>query len=312
MRIEQLIYLIVLSQSESINVASEKLFISHQSLNKSLTSLENELGATLFNRTPKGISLTPSGQKAVEIAQEILTQLERLKTFINGQNASLKGSLRIIASPLATNTIMAPIIKILKKRHPDIGFFIKEVSPPEVLTAFDTGQYDFGITNLHDIAWAKQIYPQLTFESLHQEDTIALVAKFSPLSQRRTLSIKTLLKHPLLFYGSTAEDGNYVARLLEPFGAMANCSYTNNQQIYYDGLTSGSYCAISTRSIYRSFDMALQSQLAVIPIKGALLAHVVLVYPNDQPISATATAAIDLVRHHYNSPLMHGSDVHTP
>lgn len=85
MRIEQLLYLVEVSKNPSISSASEKLHISHQALNRSLKALEEELGTTLFNRSPNGVSLTPQGEKTVETAKNILNQLNDLKlSFFNG------------------------------------------------------------------------------------------------------------------------------------------------------------------------------------------------------------------------------------
>ena len=45
-------YFLVLAEEHSISRAAEKLFITHQSLSKYLTNLEQELGVLLFRRKP--------------------------------------------------------------------------------------------------------------------------------------------------------------------------------------------------------------------------------------------------------------------
>ncbi len=301
MRTEQLVYLLTLSQSESINIASEKLHISHQCLNKSLKSLEAELGTSLFIRTSKGIMLTNTGKKAVETAQSMLAQLKALQAFIADQEGlehcpALKGALSIAASPLSANTILAPMVKALKSQHPDIVFSINEISPQEVLTALQTDRYDLGITNLADTSSLRCTYPKLCFEPLYEDHTIVLASKYSPLGQYRTLTLSHLLKQPILFYGPAAEEGNYAANLLKQHGSLINCSSTNNMQIYYDSLTSGLYYAVSTESIYRSLDPALRAQLVPIALKEGITAIIVLIYPAKRPHSAKAKVAADFIR----------------
>lgn len=58
MRVEQLNYLLETAKTASINKSSERLHITQQSLNSSLTKLEQELGVKLLERSSKGVSLT--------------------------------------------------------------------------------------------------------------------------------------------------------------------------------------------------------------------------------------------------------------
>ena len=62
MQFEQLEYFIEVVKAGSINAASKKVYISQQNLNKSLHSLENELGFDILNRTHRGVSLTEEGK----------------------------------------------------------------------------------------------------------------------------------------------------------------------------------------------------------------------------------------------------------
>lgn len=305
MRLDQLEYLIMLSQSDSINIASEKLHISHQSLNKSLKNLEQELDTTLFARTAKGISLTVTGKKTAETATEILSLIDTLKSFIADQNtlilsASLKGSLSIVTSPQAASTIMSPVSKALKRQYPGITFSIHEASPQQVLEAVRSGQYDLGLTSLISSSANEAVDSNdLTLEILHQEHAIILVGKYSPLSQYRIISIKELLKQPLLMYGPTAERGNYLANLLKQYGTIENCSYTNNLQLYNEGIASGLYYAISTPSIFRTFEPAWQAQLVTIPLKEQLMTNITLVSPANRPLAVVSEATIALIRSYY-------------
>ena len=87
MRLEQLAYFLTIHQCGSIHSASQKLHLTHQSLNRSMKSLEDELGTTLFTRTAKGVSLTADGEKTLAIAQIVLDAIERLKDDIQAKPA---------------------------------------------------------------------------------------------------------------------------------------------------------------------------------------------------------------------------------
>ena len=63
MTIQQIRYVIGVSDAGSFNKASEKLFISQPSLTSSVHDLEYELGFSIFNRTARGITMTERGER---------------------------------------------------------------------------------------------------------------------------------------------------------------------------------------------------------------------------------------------------------
>lgn len=305
MRLEQLEYLLMLSQSESINIASAKLHISHQCLNKSLKSLESELETTLFERTPKGISLTTTGKRAVETAKDILELVQMLKAFIADQ-AQYQGpelgkcAMSIVTSPLTSNTIMVPVVKQLKKQYPNLNLTINEISPQQVLEAVHTDRYDLGITNMHELLPAHDERRQgLHFEVLYCDQTVILASKYSSLARKQKIAIKDLFKLPLLLYGPTMEQGNYIAQIMQRYGNTENFSYINNFQIYNDSIANGLYYTISTQSIYQSMEPVWQSQMVPIKLKEPLKVYVTLSYPADHQLSSIAEKTVDLIKAYY-------------
>ena len=82
MEIHHLKQLITISQCGSINSASQRLYISQPSLNNIVKRCEQELGFTVFMRTPKGVKLTEKGAKFVEIAQNIIAEYKKNRSIV--------------------------------------------------------------------------------------------------------------------------------------------------------------------------------------------------------------------------------------
>ena len=78
MREEQLRYVLEVARCGSVNKAAEKLFISHQSLDRSLRNMEEELDLVLFYRSAKGLEPTLQGRKALELIQKIVILYDEL------------------------------------------------------------------------------------------------------------------------------------------------------------------------------------------------------------------------------------------
>ena len=78
MTIQQLKYIITISENGSLNKAAEVLFVSQPSLTSAVRELEKELGITLLNRGGRGVTLTNDGMEFLQYARQVVAQYERL------------------------------------------------------------------------------------------------------------------------------------------------------------------------------------------------------------------------------------------
>ena len=104
MEIHHLKQFIVISQCGSINSASQKLYISQPSLNNTVKRCEQELGFTVFLRTPKGIKLTEKGTQFIESAQKIITESILIVTICSAGfhfSINVKSSKTILFFPVS-------------------------------------------------------------------------------------------------------------------------------------------------------------------------------------------------------------------
>ena len=76
MTLQQLHYVITITEMGSFNKASEVLYIAQPSLTGAVQELEKELGIIIFNRTRKGVSLTNDGVEFINHARQLYQQYE--------------------------------------------------------------------------------------------------------------------------------------------------------------------------------------------------------------------------------------------
>ena len=79
MTLQQLRYVIGIAKVGSFNKAAENLFISQPSLTAAIRDLEEEIGIVIFNRTSRGVSLTPDGEEFVAQANQLYHHYETLR-----------------------------------------------------------------------------------------------------------------------------------------------------------------------------------------------------------------------------------------
>ena len=86
---------IAVARYESFSKASEALFITQPAVSKRVASLEDELGAQLFNRIARQISLTEAGKQLLPKAQDLVHQAEDMQRYASNFQDEISGNLSL-------------------------------------------------------------------------------------------------------------------------------------------------------------------------------------------------------------------------
>lgn len=81
MKIEYLKYLVTLEQTNSLNKAADRLFISQPNLSNAINNMEKELGYQILRRSNKGIEFTPNGLKLLIHVHNILSEYHKMQNI---------------------------------------------------------------------------------------------------------------------------------------------------------------------------------------------------------------------------------------
>ena len=79
MTLQQLRYLIAISEHGSINAAAQSLYVSQSNLSTAIKELERELGITIFTRTNRGVTLTNDGTELLGYARQVIEQADMME-----------------------------------------------------------------------------------------------------------------------------------------------------------------------------------------------------------------------------------------
>ncbi len=91
MTLQQLRYLIAVSEHGSINAAAANLYISQSNLSTAIKELERELGITIFTRSNRGVTLTNDGAELLGYARQVVEQADMLEArYSSGQEAQMR------------------------------------------------------------------------------------------------------------------------------------------------------------------------------------------------------------------------------
>ncbi len=90
MNLAYLKYAVEIAACGSLNKAAEKLYIGQPNLSRTIKDLESSLGVAIFERSPKGMVVTPDGEVFLQYAKSILSEVESLEGMFKNRSAQKK------------------------------------------------------------------------------------------------------------------------------------------------------------------------------------------------------------------------------
>lgn len=196
MKEENLRYILAIYHAGSINKAADELFISHQSLQRTLQKMEREMGIMLFKRTPKGVTPTLEGQVVLEQMKKIIEDYDVLHGILRaqrGQKHRFDKAFTFYASSFLRFPFVNKCIEKLHIRFPDIRLNTKMCQTlPEILD--DDGFYLY-------LTWKKtplQYARSIMLWEIYAPKMYLVVSRQHPLAMRKEVTLQDALKFPFV------------------------------------------------------------------------------------------------------------------
>jgi DNA-binding transcriptional LysR family regulator len=155
MELYQLRTFVKVADEGNLTRAAEQLFTSQPAISAHIKALEEELGVELFQRTPKGMLLTPAGELLYRKAAGILVSADELKSEAQSLRDELVGELRIGVHTDFEFARIAALLKNFANKHPRVQLhFLAGMSAtniPDVRKGNLDGGFFFGPVKSADL-----------------------------------------------------------------------------------------------------------------------------------------------------------------
>ena len=245
MNIRQLHYFLQVAESKSFTRAAAVLHVAQPALSRSVRSLEEDLGVTLFDRSERGVSLTGSGELLRRRAGDLLAEFAHVRDEVGAQARELRGEFMFGMPPSMQQMVTVPLIRAFRAEHPGVLLRFTEGISVTLSEGLQAGRIAIAVVS------ANEPLAALESEALLSEAMYLVGPRKARLNPQRAVSLDRVAREPLivtlrpnslraLIEAALAGAGHTLAPVLE-----ANATSVMLQMVSAgDGYTVLPYCAL--------------------------------------------------------------------
>ena len=213
MTLQQLLYVLTVSDEGTMNKAAEKLYVSQPTLTSAIRSIEQELHIQIFNRTSHGVTLTNQGREFLTYARQLYQQYELLKNRY--EDVSMRrNKFRVSCQhySFATKAFVQTVRQFGTSKY---DFAISETKTMQVIEDVGNSLSEIGIlylSNYNRHFMEKQFEEwNLEFHHITYCNAYVYLYKEHPLAKQESITYDELLSYPNMTFDQGDSPALYTA-----------------------------------------------------------------------------------------------------
>ena len=168
MNIKQLEAFVRIVKNKSFSQTAKELYLTQPTVSSYISSLEEDLGVQLFNRTTKEVHTTNEGEQIYLYAKDIVNLSNKIRNAFKDEEKEEVNEIIISASSIPAQYLLPGILANFSKRYPNTEFRINETDSKGAVT--DVAEHR------SDLAFSGSIVPMSNCNFLpFYEDELILV-----------------------------------------------------------------------------------------------------------------------------------------
>lgn len=193
-RVERVRYFMAAVRTGSLRAAAAECGISQPSIGEQLRLLEEELDVVLLTRTRRGVRPTPAGEEMLAPFTQLVAAEDRLHEAAMHTSGQYHGRVSIGCVSVTAETVVAPVVGVLHRRHPGLRFGVHEGGSTDIESGVAAGDLDLGVVTepAHEAA------PGLVRRQLLVVPVGAFVPSDHELATREGLEWSDLASRPIV------------------------------------------------------------------------------------------------------------------
>jgi DNA-binding transcriptional LysR family regulator len=187
-------YFLAVAETLHFSRAARRLGMAQPPLSQQIKRLEQLLGHALFERTTRGVKLTPAGQLLVRRARSTMEKVDEDLAQVRRLGRGEEGTLTVGFSGSVMFTELPAAIQSFRHRYPKVELRLRELVTSAQIAALLNGQIDLAFLRDGDPTEGIRI------TTLLKEKYVAVLPEAHALARRRTLSVKALEGEPFIMF----------------------------------------------------------------------------------------------------------------
>lgn len=198
MNLRDLEYIVALADTGHFGRAAARCHVTQPTLSMQIAKVEQELGAPLFERGGRKVTLTKAGEKIVAKAGAVLDTVQEIREIARGSTGPLAGPFYLGAIPTVGPYLLPHILPTLKRLYPDLKLFLREEMTERLLERLRNADLDAAILSLPLDDSALETAP------IYTEEFVAALPEGHPLASKRRVTLEEMAGENILLL----EEGN--------------------------------------------------------------------------------------------------------
>ena len=206
MKLRQLQFFIAVAEELSFSRAAIKLHVAQPSLSTQIKVLEVEVGARLFERDKRHVSLTQAGRRFQQRAISVLSMADTAKSEARSTARGQLGTIALGYTALSMfSTALPHAIRQFRRREPNVVMTLRELTSLEQLHELGERTLDVGVLRKVDAGAPKGI----SIVEWYRTPLVAAIPQDHPRAASDLLSLNDLKNESFIMYPRGAGTGIY-------------------------------------------------------------------------------------------------------
>jgi LysR family cys regulon transcriptional activator len=197
MKLQQLRYIWEVAHHDlNVSATAQILYTSQPGISKQIRLLEDELGVEVFSRSGKHLTrITPAGEQILQVAGDILSQVESIKKIAQEFNSEQRGDLSIATTHTQARYVLPPVINRFMEFYPEVSLHMHQGTPAQISDMAADGTVDFAIATE-----AISSHQDLIMMPCYSWNRVVIVPEGHELLNEKYLTLEKLAEYPLVTY----------------------------------------------------------------------------------------------------------------
>lgn len=247
----QLQYFVAVAEQGSVTRAAQNLSISQSSVTEAVKELEADLGVNLFDRHPRGLTITHSGHQFLRHATNILATVSDARNAFSQSGPAEGGKLNIGVTSLVAGYVLSDLLARFRRACPGIDVSAIEDNGSYLEHLLIGGELDVAvmvISNLRDRM-------ALQAEILETSPYRLWLPMGHPLAAADSISLSDVARQPLIMLTVDEIEEN-TGKLLSAFGTRPHVAFrTRSVEAVRSLVATGAGIALLPDLVYRPWSL---------------------------------------------------------